>query len=287
MISRRHAIQKATEKLSAIDDARRNAEWLLAHVLGLRRAELLLNQEIVLDESQEQALDQLVARRMNREPLQYIIGYTDFFALRIKVGPGVLIPRPETEELVEEALKRLHEFDAPWILDVGTGSGAIALALKKERADAEVFACDVSADALKIARMNAEELNLPVTFIHSDALAPAFADNVPACFDMLISNPPYVPLADRETMQPEVASFEPEVALFPGDDPLLFYRALAGHAERLLKTGGILLVEGHIDYVDQAAELFRDAGLTSVEVLDDFSGRPRFAVGVKAGASRG
>src|SRR5690554_4131521 len=182
MITRRQALRQATDKLATIDDARRNAEWLLAHVLGLRRAELLLDQDVPLNESQQEELDVLLTRRLTREPLQYIIGYTDFFTLRINVAPGVLIPRPETEELVEEAARRLHDVDAPWILDVGTGSGAIALALKKERADAEVFACDVSEEALAIARSNAEALNLPVTFIHSDALAPAFANNVPACF---------------------------------------------------------------------------------------------------------
>lgn len=281
MISRRQALQQATDKLATLEDARRNAEWLLSHVLGLRRAELLLNQEAVLDESQQREFDELLVRRLNHEPLQYIIGYTDFFTLRINVAPGVLIPRPETEELVEEAARRLHEFDAPWILDVGTGSGAIALALKKERVDAEVFACEISEQALEIARANADELNLPVTFIHSDALAPAFANGVPACFDLLISNPPYVPLTDRETMQPEVSEFEPEIALFPGDDPLVFYRVLAGHAERLLKPGGVLLVEGYIDYLNEVAGIFRDSGLADVEVLDDLSGRPRFAVGIR------
>jgi len=244
---------------------------------GVPRVALLAHPDEPATDAEADALAAMLARRLEREPLQYVVGHADFFGLRLRVTPAVLIPRPETEELVEEALARLAGHEAPWVLDVGTGSGAIALAIKHRRPDAEVFACDVSEDALAVASDNADRLGLDVTLIQADALAPAFADGTPPCFDILVSNPPYVPDAERETLEPEVRDHEPPEALFTGEDPLVFYRALAGHADRLLKPGGLALFEAHADYAAAVEALLTEAGLAEAGRRRDLSGRERIA----------
>ena len=176
-----------------IDDARRNVEWMLEEVLGLNRAGVYAHGDVSLTSKEHERIDEFVERRLNREPIQYILGYSDFFGLRVEVSPSVLIPRPETEEVVEEALRAMERLADPWVLDVGTGSGAIALAIKAKRPDAEVFACDLSEPALALASENAERLSLTITFIHTDVLDPAFANDVSPAFDLVVSNPPYVP----------------------------------------------------------------------------------------------
>ncbi len=281
MTTRRALLNAATERLSAagIDDVRRNAEWMLEAALGLDRTTLLTNLGEPVTNEEHIAFDALVARRLRREPLQYVLGYTDFYGLRMHVSPAVLVPRPETEEVVEATLQHIAEVKTPWVLDMGTGSGAIALALKHERPDAEVFACDISPAALSVAADNAERLALPVTFIHADALAPAFADGVPACFDALVSNPPYVPDDEAASLQPEVRDFEPAAALFTGDDPLLYYRAITGHAERVLKPGGLLLFETHADYAGAVRDLVAESGFEDVGLKQDMARRDRIVWG--------
>ena len=281
MTTRRDMLDAATQRLKAagIDDARRNAEWMLEAALGLDRTTLLVHLDERVTNEEQIAFEALIARRLRREPLQYVLGYTDFYGLRINVSPAVLIPRPETEEVVEATLGHLAEVERPWVLDMGTGSGAIALAIKHERPDAEVFACDLAPDALALAAENAERLALPVTFIHADALAPAFADNVPACFDALVSNPPYVPDAERATLQPEVRDYEPAAALFTGDDPLVYYRALTGHAERLLKPGGLVLFETHADFAPAVRDLVERSGFEDVQLKQDLAQRDRIVWG--------
>ncbi|MEO1480418.1 MAG: peptide chain release factor N(5)-glutamine methyltransferase, partial [Bacteroidota bacterium] len=183
----------------------------------------------------------LVARRLAREPLQNVTGEAHFYGLALRVEPAVLIPRPETEEVVEAALKTIADADAPWVLDIGTGSGAIALAVKHERPDAEVFAVDVSAEALDVAMRNAQRLGLDVAFVHADLFDPRFTERVENRFDLVLSNPPYVPDDELDTLQPEVRDFEPEGALVTGGDPLRFYRALAVVGAELLKPSGWLV----------------------------------------------
>lgn len=281
MMTRRALLDAATERLRAagIDDVRRNAEWMLEAALGLDRTTLLVHLEEPVTNEEQIAFEALLARRLRREPLQYVLGYTDFYGLRMNVSPAVLVPRPETEEVVETTLGHLADIETPWVLDVGTGSGAIALALKHERPDAEVFACDVAPDALALAADNAERLALAVTFIHGDALAPAFADGVPSCFDALVSNPPYVPDDERDALQPEVRDYEPAGALFSGDDPLLYYRAITGHAERILKPGGLLLFETHADYAGAVRTLLEESGFEDVGLKQDLARRDRIVWG--------
>lgn len=279
-MTRRALLRSAAARLEAggIEDAQRTAEWVVCDVLGTDRTTLLADGMDEAGPEAEAAVDAMIARRLGGEPVQYILGHADFYGLRLEVTPDVLIPRPETEAVVEEALRRIQTFEAPWVLDVGTGSGAVALAIKHERPDAEVFAVDVSHDALVVAAGNAARLGLDVAFVGADALRPAFADEVPAMFDLVVSNPPYVPEVERAELQVEVRDHEPHRALFvPDTDPLVCYRALAGHADRLLRPGGWLVAETHADYGRAVRDLWTEAGLEA-EILTDLAGRDRIAV---------
>ena len=271
-----HARLARRFKAAGVDAPRRSAGWLLEEALGLSGTELLTGGgEPVTPEAQARA-EAMAARREAGEPLQYVIGHADFFGLRLDVSPAVLIPRPETEEVAEAALEALDGTDAPWVLDVGTGSGALALALAHARPDAHVVAADVSEEALAVAASNAQRLGLAVTFVCADALRPQFADAVPPLFDLIVSNPPYVPERERPGMQREVRDHEPGTALFvPDADPLVFYRALAGHALRLLAPGGALVVETHTDHGRAVRDLFESAGLAHADLLQDLSARDR------------
>ncbi|MDX1438696.1 MAG: peptide chain release factor N(5)-glutamine methyltransferase [Rubricoccaceae bacterium] len=271
-----------TEQLNGagIEDARRNAEWILEDVLGLTRAELYAHGEVSITGREHEKAQSLVERRLTREPIQYVLGHTDFCGLRLKVSPAVLIPRPETEQVVEKVLHTIESIKAPWVLDVGTGSGAIAVAIKEKRPDAEVFACDISDAALEVAAENAAQLGLDITFIHSDVLDPTFANDVSPAFDLVVSNPPYVPNNEHDTLQVEVRAYEPNIALFvPDDDPLRFYRALSNLAPALLKPRGSLVVETHADYGSEVVSLFKESGLVDVELSMDLSGHPRIVTG--------
>lgn len=280
-MTRRALLDAAVARLDAagVDDPRRTAEWIVEDVTGARRVDLYANPEVVVEPGEAALVDRMLARRAAGEPVQYVLGSADFYGLTLAVTPAVLIPRPETETVVEHALALIEDQEAPWVLDIGTGSGAIALAIKHQRPDAEVFAVDVSPEALAVAADNADRLGLGVTFVEADALRPAFADEVPPAFALVISNPPYVPVAEAPSLQREL-SHEPGTALFvPDHDPLVFYRALAGHAEYLLVPDGWLVVETHADYGRQVAALFTEAGLVDVEVRADLAGRDRVAVG--------
>ena len=281
-VTRRALIDFAVARFheAGVDSPRRTAEWLLEDLAGVSRTDLYADPDEVVPEGVHRQLEVAIERRAGGEPLQYIVGHTDFYDLRIQVTPAVLIPRPETEEVVEAALATLGRTDSPWVLDVGTGSGAIALAVKAQRPDAEVFAADVSPAALAVARENASRLDLDLTFVEADALSSDFAHRVPPTFHLLVSNPPYVPEAEQREMQREVRDHEPDLALFvPDDEPLVFYRALVRHASQILHPGGWLVVETHADGGVAVGEVFSSQGLAEVEVMKDLSGRPRIVRG--------
>lgn len=257
-----------------IDSARLEAELLLAATLGLDRVGLYVNFERPLDSAELAAFRAQVQRRAKREPVQYILGETEFWSLPFNVSPAVLVPRADTEVLVEEALARIE--GPARLLDVGTGSGAIAIALAHEKAEVQVTALDCSEAALAVARANADRNGVSerVAFLAGDLAA------LPAGpFDLVVSNPPYIPSADLQQLMPEVRDHEPHLALDGGADGLAAYRQLAAQSGKILVPGGWLLVEVGIDQAAEVAALFKAAGLIEVAHREDYSGIPRVVAG--------
>ncbi len=268
-----HAVRQLEH--AGIDDARRNAEWMLCALLKVGRAGLYAFPERPVPPAVRHDLAAMLERRMRREPLQYILGFTEFFGVRLRVTPDVLIPRPETEHLVERALAEVAGRAAPRILDVGTGSGCIPIALMTHRPDARITAVDISEAALAVAAENAREAGAAIRFARFDALSDPLIALAEAPFDLIVSNPPYVPLADLAGLAPEVSGHEPHAALFAGDDALAFYRVLAAGGPDALRPEGAILVEVYAAYAASVAALFQAAGFADATVHPDLSGRPR------------
>ena len=244
------------------------AFWLLEDVAGLSRNDVLMGRADLLSHEIIDRLQQMIRRISQGEPEQYVLGYADFCDLRIGVEPGVLIPRPETEDMVNMC----QSFAPSHILDLCTGSGCIALALKKMFSNAEVEGWDISDKALEIARKNAKDLGLDVTFRKVDVLNLASfpIGESQKGTNLLISNPPYVCHKERATMERNVLEHEPSEALFvPDDDPLLFYRAIVTWGQRLLCDSGRVMVETNRLYAHEVAELFRNSGYDDVHVWMD------------------
>ena len=256
-------LRRSTEYLErkGVDSPRLDAELLLSHALGLSRLELYTQHDRPLTESERDAARALLERRGKREPLAYVLGEWGFRRLTLKTDARALVPRPETEIVVERALARIADVEAPRVVDVGTGTGAIALAVKHERPDAHVVATDVSTDALALARENAAHLGLDVDFVEADLL-------VDGRFDLVVSNPPYV-LRDEE-LPPELA-YEPRGALLDEGQT----SALAEAAKRVLD--GWLVLEIHAERADAAKAAL--AGYADVAVTQDLAGRDRVVEG--------
>lgn len=208
-------------------------------------------------------------------PVQYVTGYAWFMDLKIGVNTSVLIPRPETEELVNDLIT-IELPGSTVIVDACTGSGCIALAAKHYLPAAKVWAFDLSEEALKTARENAQNLDLEVEFFQADILQPISGLEA----DVLISNPPYIPDSERATIENRVKEHEPEMALFCGDDPMTFYAALLERAKEILKSGGYLLAECHRDFAGKVAEMYAPY-FTELSVNNDLSGNPRWVKGKK------
>lgn len=262
------AIATADLREAGCDNPRLDAELLLADALRSTRTSLHLHPERLLAREESDRFAAAVARRRAREPVAYIRGTRGFRHIDLHVDRRVLVPRPETELLVEVALKLPR---GARVADVGTGSGAVALALKHERPDLTVVATDVSDDALAVARANAEALRLDVTFVRGDLL-----DAVECPLDAVLSNPPYVPDGDREDLEPEVAVHEPALALFAGDDGLDVLRRLARAAAERAPFVAFELGQGQAGAV---GELLREAGMTKVQAHRDLAGIERVVVG--------
>ncbi len=283
MLTLREALTRATDQLSAHPDLRPtalpDAAVLLMHTLGIERATLIAHPERTLDREQQAAYQRLVERRLRFEPIQYILGHAEFYGLTLRVTPAVLIPRPETELLVEAVLTRLPHHQPQRIADVGTGSGAIAIALASLLPLASVTALDLSLDALAIAGQNAAAHSLEgrIRFLQADLLS-ALIHEEP--LDAIISNPPYVPSADAATLHPQVRDHEPSLALYAGADGLEIYRRLIPQARALLKPGGLLALEIGHGQRGAIAELL--ATWSKVDFLDDLQQIPRVAVATRA-----
>ncbi len=221
-------------------------------------------------------IKEIVAEIHTDKPIQYILGYSYFYDLRIQVDQRVLIPRPETEELVAQIIASEAGPVPSRILDLGTGSGCIALALKKQFPEAEVYATDASSGALEVASGNGVLLNLQVRWIQEDLTLPD-ALRIPGTFDLVVSNPPYVREGERALMHNNVLGFEPASALFVQDsDPLLYYRAIASLGRDRLRPAGVMWVEINEHLGEETGLLFRDAGYRDIEVLKDIHGKDRF-----------
>ena len=261
------------EVLAAAQTSRRDAETLLAHVLGRERAFVLAHPELELEAGTSAQFAALATRRAAGEPLQYVTGQQEFYGLLLEVTRAVLIPRPETEHLVEQVIlwaTQFHDARLLRVVDVGTGSGAIAIALATHVAGVHVTAVDVSGEALEVARRNAarHECESRITFVQSDLL-----HNVHGLVDAIVSNPPYVALLDASELQREVREHEPHLALFAGDDGLDVYRRLIPQAQGALREGGLLAME--LGFGQREALTALLAGWQGVRFVDDYAGIPR------------
>ena len=278
----RQALTIATQQLAASDqlrvNAHRDAELLLLHTLRIPRTTLLAHPSRKLSPTEESLYESSLARRLKNEPIQYITGQQEFYGLTLKVTPAVLIPRPETEHLVEAVLHHLPKDQPTKIADIGTGSGAIAIALAVHLPKAQITALDLSLEALKVAQANAEIHNVTnrITCLKSDLLAALPANEL---FDAIVSNPPYIPESDRPTLHPEVRDHEPHTALFAGTEGLDIYRRLIPQAHALLKPNGLIALEiGH----GQREALTNLLGAWhAVHFVDDLQQIPRVALAVK------
>ena len=235
-----------------------------------------------LSPSETERLEQLMHRLENGEPVQYVTGKATFYGREYNVAPGVLIPRPETETLIDAVLQYCKQKDAmphPAILDIGTGSGCIAITLAKELPGSDVTAWDISSDALAIAQANAKNLDANVTLQHQDALNPP-ADTI--LYDVIVSNPPYICQQEAESMEGNVLDHEPHLALFvPDDDPLLFYRAITPYAKEALRSNGVIAFEINPIYSKQTQELLACHSFHDVNIINDEYGKERIVIAIK------
>jgi release factor glutamine methyltransferase len=264
------ALQAARARLAAVSkNPRRDAELLLAHLLGWDQAALLTHPERVLSPAEADQFESMLRRRLASEPVQYITGVQEFFGLPFEVSPAVLIPRPETEHLVEAVLERFGRESSPRIVDVGTGSGAIAVALAHALPRSQVTAVDLSSAALEVARRNAERHGVleRVTLLQSDLLAVLES----ADFEVVLSNPPYI--AEGEVLEPQVFNYEPRSALYAGPTGLEVYERLIPQARRVLKPKGWLMLE--IGYGQSTALSRLLSDWNEVSFLNDLQGIPR------------
>jgi len=269
----KEALTAAIDTLTAnsVGSPRMNAETLLMFVLNSDRAYLYAHPEYELTADEQARYDEAIAERSTGKPAQYITGHQEFWGMDLIVSPAVLVPRPETEHVVETVLELARMKQAPRIVDVGTGSGCIALALAAELPWARVEAMDISPAALDVARANAHRLQLDhrIIFQQRDLLAGASA----ATYDFVVSNPPYVPESEPEKAQREVREFEPKVAVFAGESGLEVYRRMIPQAREALKPGGWLVVEIGYSLAAAVHELLRD--WAEVRVRPDLQGIPR------------
>jgi release factor glutamine methyltransferase len=276
----RQLLVDAAAKLAAAlaldaNDARLEAHYLLQHVLNKPRAWLLAHSEEELGQEQQAAYSALLQRRLAGEPLAYILGEREFFGLSFKVTPATLIPRPDTELLVEQALQRIPTGQACRVLDLGAGSGAIALSIAHARPRVEVTAVDASAEALAVARENAARLGVRnAAFLHGDWYAPLGEQK----FDLIVSNPPYVASGDPHLQQGDLR-FEPMTALASGADGLADIRRIVANATRHLEKGGWLLLEHGYDQAQAVRELLRGVGMAEVFSARDLAGIERVSGG--------
>lgn len=286
-------LKEAAEFLKShdVEDAEKESEIILIHSLKIDKV-VLYRDNPTLTKTDIKKIDSFLERRAKREPLQYILGYVDFYDLKINVGPGVLIPRPETEQMAEEIIKIMSSVKCQVsdkekssflatshpslrILDLCTGSGCLALALAKAFRNADVYGTDISAKAIKCARENAVRNRIKnVTFLKGSLFEPV--NKVPK-FDLIVSNPPYIESADISGLQPEVRDWEPTDALDGGEDGLRYYREILKDAKRYLADNGLIFLELGYGQAEDVAEIAGKNGFEDISFIKDFCGILRIA----------
>lgn len=273
--SYQHAIQQAQAQLEH-ESAKLEAEILLCHLLKISRAQLYTWPERELTDQEANDFFDLIYQRQQGQPIAYLTGEREFWGLNLQVNPNTLIPRADTETLVEIALQKATAYAQPKLLDLGTGSGAIALALASELNQAEIHAVDYSADALTIAKNNAKRLNLAVQFHQGSWFEPVVDQD----FDIIVSNPPYIESSDPHLNQGDLR-FEPSQALASGTDGLDDLRVIIAQAKTHLNPRGWLMVEHGYNQAQAVADLFQQSSYHAIELITDLAGQPRVTIGQK------
>jgi len=268
-------LNKSREYLekNGVESARLNAELLIADVLKMKRLELYLNYERPMQEDEIIKIREYIKRRGAGEPFQYIVGKEEFYGLNFNVNSAVLIPRPDTETLVEKSLELIKNIEKPTVLDIGTGSGAIAVSIAKNRADSYVMACDISEAALETAVSNGELNEVKnIKFVNSNI----FENIKYKSFNLIVSNPPYIREEEYEGLMREVRGFEPKLALTAEENGLYFYRVISQEGWNYLADGGYIAFETGYDQAEEVKKLLENTGkYCEIEIVKDYNGIDR------------
>lgn len=274
----RHSIINRLTPVVGEREARAMADEIILDVTGRNRLSIALNPDTPLEPESLSRIDSICQRVIAGEPLQYVLGYAYFAGLKIMVTPAVLIPRPETAQLVDMIVDNSDSISDLSVLDICTGSGCIALALARRLRFPHITAVDISPDALAVARDNADALNLNTTIGIQQADALNMPSSLSGPYDIIVSNPPYIARCERSDMDRRVLEHEPALALFvPDSDPLEFYRSIGKYAMEALAPGGSLYFEINPLFVEQLKKMLSTQGWADVEIIRDFTGRNRFA----------
>ena len=277
-------------QLSAIYDANEVNSlciMVLENVVNISSAKIKAFPETEISTTDSERITNILTRLATGEPIQYILGYTEFYGLTFKVNPSVLIPRPETEELVDWVISSVgsSELAVGKFLDIGTGSGCIPISLKKNLPNAQISAIDISPKALQTAKENADLNKVDINFIQEDILNPTLHSLLTTRYSLIISNPPYVTIDDKKLMHTNVTDFEPHTALFvPENDPLIFYKTIADFASTHLEKCGLLFFEINENYGKQIVELLNSKLFTNIELRKDMSGKDRMVKAIYSGS---
>jgi len=259
-------------ELKGFENPKQEIEWLLCDLLQLKRIDLYLKFEDIINKSKLKKLKNWIKRRIEREPLQYITGKVEFYGLKFISTPQALIPRPETERLVDITLNSLKKIPEPKILEIGTGSGCVSIAVSNKKPRANILSLDISKNALELAEINAKSNNCKnINFLEMD-----FLNEIPdGRFDILISNPPYIPQKEIENIMPEVKDYEPRIALTDFEEGLNFYYRIAKVGRTLIPNGIIILEVGLGNHPQKVFSLFKEAGFDQLELIKDYNNNER------------
>lgn len=261
------------------------ADWVLEHLTGWSRIDRVINKDVPLNTQQKILVEKYIAALSSHMPVQYVLNEAWFSGMKFYVNEDTLIPRPETEELVELVYKNENDrvSEGYTLLDIGTGSGCIPIAVKKKLQQANITSCDISEAAIEVAKHNAKKLDADIDFKVVDFLDNKTWDTLPMVH-AIVSNPPYIPLSDKESMDNNVVMYEPWVALFvENEKPLVFYEAIVSFAQQKLNSGGGIYVETHENYAEAIADLFTSNQLNDVEIVKDMQEKNRFVKARKPG----